>query len=225
MKSSFTFSLLGLAVPSTLAWDYKQAGADWGSTADVCESGQSQTPINLPIDGSGDNHKYSEAAEMMAWTTSYDSLSRDQLKEVSVDGYLKTYQMDLPNGGNLAFTDKDGVVSNWELQQFHHHSPSEHRYDGDQRRMELHFVHYSNTGSISADALAVLSVSFELSEDGTANEWLSMFMDGDEAKLGSNISSSEFNTWINSLNTGNFYNYMGSLTTPDCNEIVNWIVV
>lgn len=91
--------------------------------------------------------------------------------------------------------------------------------------MELHFVHYSNDGSISADSLAVLSISFELSEDGTSNEWLDLFMSGDSAKLNTSISSSAFNTWINSLNTSNFWNYQGSLTTPDCNEIVNWIVV
>ena len=39
------------------------------------------------------------------------------------------------------------------------------------------------------------------------------------------MSAPEFNTWINSLNTGNFYNYEGSLTTPNCNEIVNWVIV
>lgn len=51
----------------------------------------------------------------MAWTTSYNNLDRAILGEVSSDGMLKTYQMNLPNGGNLAFTDKDGNVSNWEL--------------------------------------------------------------------------------------------------------------
>lgn len=227
MKSFVATSLLCLGfADSAFAWNYKQAGADWGSEAEVCESGKSQTPINLPIDGSGDNHSRSKEAADMTWSTNYDNLYRDKVVQVGESAYPKTYQMDLPNGGEMTFTDKDGNVSLWELQQFHHHTPSEHRYDGEQRPLELHFVHYSKDGTtISSDSLAVLSISFVESEDDAPNEWLANFVSNGAVKLNTSISYTGFNAWINGLNTGNFYNYMGSLTTPTCGEIVNWVVV
>lgn len=134
--------------------------------------------------------------------------------------------MNLANWGDMTFTDKDGNQSTWSLQQFNHHSPSEHYYDADSRRLELQFVHYQKVGTqTSSDQLAVLSVSFEATRDGTDNEWLEYFVDDGEVLLNQNLAAAEFNTWINSLNTGNFYNYEGSLTTPGCNENVNWVIV
>ena len=120
----------------------------------------------------------------MAWTTNYSPVTNRQINTISADGLAKTYQMNLPNWGDMTFTDKDGNQSTWSLQQFHHHSPSEHFYDGESRRLEIHFVHYSKVGTqTSADALSVLSVSFEANSNGADNEWLEYFTDDGEVKL------------------------------------------
>eukprot|EP00178_Gracilaria_changii_P009480 TRINITY_DN27718_c0_g1_i1.p2 TRINITY_DN27718_c0_g1~~TRINITY_DN27718_c0_g1_i1.p2 ORF type:complete len:104 (+),score=10.34 TRINITY_DN27718_c0_g1_i1:211-522(+) len=103
----------------------------------------------------------------MAWTTAYNPITKSQIKPVAVDGLTTTYQMSLPNWGDLTFTDKDGNQSTWSLQQFQHRSPSEHYYDADQRRLELHFVHYQKVGSsVSDTAQTILSISFEASGNG-----------------------------------------------------------
>ena len=104
--------------------------------------------------------------------------------------------------------------------------------------MELHLVHfkteYGNTigdaikgGGRSDDSLAVLGIFFQIEkEDNKALEPLMNALD--------EIATKDLNTKVimqsaslASLlptDTKNFYRYMGSLTTPGCNEIVVWTV-
>lgn len=79
----------------------------------------------------------------MSWKTSYKPLNKANLKLLKVGSMAKTYEMTVPNSGELTFTDRNGKVSSWELMHFHFHSPSEHLYDGKHRRLEIHLVHYA----------------------------------------------------------------------------------
>jgi len=76
--------------------------------------------------------------------------------------------------GNTLF---NGV--NFTLQQFHIHTPSEHRINSEFFPMEMHMVHEAADGSI-----AVIAIPFQLSEDGSTTQLLtavtqvSFFSDG-----------------------------------------------
>ena len=106
--------------------------------------------------------------------------------------------------------------------------------------MELHLVHFKTEygndigAAIGAgakqradDSLAVLGIFFEIQKDD--NKALEPMMNAlDE------IATKDLNTKVKMQSaslatllpsdTKNFYRYMGSLTTPGCNEIVVWTV-
>jgi len=120
----------------------------------------------------------------MAWSTAYEPLNKDDMKLIKIGNMPKTYEVELESNGEMKFIDKDGKESSWELVQFHSHTPSEHLFDGEERRLEFHFVHYSLVnGKTSTDRISVVSVSFVASPDGTPNPWLSIFMNENKMKV------------------------------------------
>lgn len=110
----------------------------------------------------------------------------------------------------------------YELQQFHFHRRSEHNVNGEYGAMEIHFVNKSSTG-----AYAVLGV---IVKKGVANSSLQTLFDASPAKVGTNTLTNSFN--LKSLfpaETGKYYSYSGSLTTPNLDLIPNegpltWVV-
>ena len=56
----------------------------------------------------------------------------------------------------------------FELKQFHLHTPSEHRINGEYFPLEMHMVHEGENG-----AIVVIAVLFELRIDGSTTELLS----------------------------------------------------
>ncbi len=107
---------------------------------------------------------------------------------------------------------------NFQLMQFHFHSPSEHQVKGEIFTLEGHFVHQNASG-----ALAVVSVLFRKGEWNT-----------DLARIGAAapeaINQPEpIDLDIADLdlfrNHESYYRYNGSLTTPPCTEGVAWYVL
>ena len=101
--------------------------------------------------------------------------------------------------------------------------------------MELHLVHYnSKYGDIGEavaheDGLAVIGILYSLTSGTKSSSSLQPLLDvvakvpypQNKAGLGQSLS-------LKSLlpsNPETFYRYMGSLTTPGCNEIVTWSVI
>lgn len=104
------------------------------------------------------------------------------------------------------------------LKQFHFHTPSENTIEGKSYPLELHFVNANADGQ-----LTVLAVMFEFAE---ANSEIT--------KLWESLSKNENDTKKikNIINLGGllpkhreYYRFTGSLTTPPCDEGVNWIVL
>ncbi|EEY66952.1 carbonic anhydrase, putative [Phytophthora infestans T30-4] len=91
--------------------------------------------------------------------------------------------------------------ASYSMAQFHIHAPSEHTLDGKPLDGEVHFVHSNADGS----ALMGVGVFRQVANAGTT----------DSGSYANVVSSNAVRT----------YNYPGSLTTPGCDEIVDWWVV
>jgi carbonic anhydrase len=110
----------------------------------------------------------------------------------------------------------------YELQQFHFHRHSEHNVNGEYGTMEIHFVNKSQTG-----AYAVLGV---VVKTGSVNSALQTLIEGSPKDKGINAMTNTF--YLSSImpsDTGKYYSYSGSLTTPNLDSTPNqgpvtWIV-
>ncbi|KAL4197072.1 hypothetical protein AMTRI_Chr04g186300 [Amborella trichopoda] len=107
------------------------------------------------------------------------------------------------------------------LEEFHWHSPSEHTLDGYRYELEMHMVHRSADGRI-----AVVAVIYKV---GLQDHFLLKVMDeiddindekGSEEKVGLVNPDHAID-----LERESYYRYFGSLTTPSCDEGVTWTVI
>lgn len=221
--------LFTLALTASAAkWNHADQIAGWDGP---CQVGKSQSPINF------NTSKMKKATFEDFKFVGYDrNLKNDTLIN---DGHSvkmeSTYQPQVHGGG---------LPGIYQFAQFHLHwgstesQGSEHTVNDKAYPMELHLVHfkteYGNTigdaikgGGRSDDSLAVLGIFFQIEkEDNKALEPLMNALD--------EIATKDLNTKVimqsaslASLlptDTKNFYRYMGSLTTPGCNEIVVWTV-
>lgn len=145
-------------------------------------------------------------------------------------------------GGNL-------IKTPMKLLQFHVHFGSstslfgsEHRVNGYQYPAEIHFVFISTAGTVDTNNLkygdlAVWGFFIDVVENSyQAQGSLDTFLSTIQTHLGTYSSSSTGRNVDNSINLseiipvidyhamGSFYRYKGGLTTPGCNQVVQWTV-
>uniref|UniRef100_H3GIU5 carbonic anhydrase n=1 Tax=Phytophthora ramorum TaxID=164328 RepID=H3GIU5_PHYRM len=113
--------------------------------------------------------------------------------------------------------------ASYNLAQFHLHAPSEHTLDGKALDGEVHFVHSNADGS----ALLVVGVFLQVANGGNTDPWMVSVLDGMEAVTPTTPTTMSLGSYADlvSPNANRVYNYPGSLTTPGCDEIVDWWVV
>ena len=122
-------------------------------------------------------------------------------------------QQDCPDGGRIKAGGKE-----YQLLQFHFHSPSEHTIDGERCDMEVHLVHQSANGE-----LAVLGIILKA---GAENTFLAGILPRFPGTTGDRVQDpAQLVDATDMLPVGNAcYAYDGSLTTPPCTEGVKWFI-
>lgn len=184
-------------------WSYEGAtGPDhWGNVdaaSKVCSVGSQQSPIDIT-----GTIQAKLAPLQIAWGKTADTIVNN--------GH--TIQLNTAPGSTL----KVGKDS-YTLLQFHFHRPSEHKVGGKSYPMEVHFVHRNAAGS-----LAVVGV---LMSAGKANAAFGKIVatmpahEGPAVKADAAIDPRELLPARYS-----YYRYSGSLTTPPCSEVVNWLLL
>ncbi|XP_051795943.1 carbonic anhydrase 4-like [Acanthochromis polyacanthus] len=134
-----------------------------------------------------------------------------------------------------------GLNGTYSTIQFHfhwgdteHHPGSEHTIDDHRYPMEMHIVSLKKGLAVEqaiekSDGIAVLGFFINATEDRNMSEaWstLTSYLtnvtaEGSEVNINHSIS---INGLIGDVDLTKFYRYMGSLTTPMCNEAVAWTV-
>ncbi len=188
-----------------LHWSYGGAGGPehWGdlkSEFAACK-GTQQSPINIQT----------------------QEARGAKLTKIKFD--WKDSALNIKNNGHTIQANYDGGSSievnggKFDLLQYHFHAPSEHALNGKLYDMEVHFVHKAADG-----ALAVIGVFFKEGAENKAlaTVWSNMpTSEGEKKVAGVTISAND----LLPANPSKYYHYMGSLTTPPCNEVVNWYVL
>jgi len=111
----------------------------------------------------------------------------------------------------------------FHILQFHFHFKSEHWIEGKQYPMELHIVHQDCDSQCGE--LAVLGIMIDADRNASETpELLSVFesISKEDSACTKEIKTNPWE-WLPN-DTEHYFRYEGSLTTPDYDEIVSWLV-
>ena len=155
------------------------------------------------------------------------SISQTTRGSLSIDIQSPPKSLKLENiGTGVEVRELNGTLSalgrSWALQNYHFHTPSEHRVDLEYSPIEMHLVFQDASGN-----LAVLGFLIELSNgkafdfaQDTLRKVSSISQPGSETEIG----PLNFREIVSFVRQTTFYQYDGSLTTPPCSEGVKWFV-
>lgn len=186
-------------------WNYigEHGPKDWGKLDPAnkpCSVGKRQSPID--INSSNTKENKSLPSLMFSYVSA-------PLKILN-NGH--TIQMNYPKGSKVAIGG-----NNYDLLQFHFHTPSEHAVKGKRTELEVHFVNKN------ADGLAVVGVMLKKGKKNTALAGMFNNLPNKEGEV--TVDKETINPIELIPKDKDYYTYTGSLTTPPCSEIVTWYVV
>jgi carbonic anhydrase len=182
-------------------WTYKgeHGPQRWGELSkefSVCLHGTEQSPIDI-------------ANPIRAALPKLDIAWRSIPANGVNNGH--TIQVNAPPGSSLTLEGK-----RFELLQFHIHHPSEHVLKGKTHPLEIHFVHKAADGE-----LAVVGVFLK---GGGNNPVLAPVWEVMPQDAGDFAGKAVLDIKALLPQNREHVRYKGSLTTPPCSEVVNWIV-
>ncbi|XP_029462702.1 carbonic anhydrase 4-like [Rhinatrema bivittatum] len=164
--------------------------------------------------------------------TGYDNTSLP----LNITNLGHTVEVELANGVMIS---GGGLPTNYSAIAFHLHwgngtssLGSEHRLSGKQFPMELHIVHTKNNLNLSeskkdSTGIAVLAFFIDVTDNSASSlNTLSNLLQqvstkGLSVPLNATIS---INSVLGQVDLTSYYRYLGSLTTPTCDEAVIWTV-
>ncbi|XP_074285761.1 alpha carbonic anhydrase 1, chloroplastic-like [Silene latifolia] len=182
----------------------------WGSESPenaICSSGKQQSPIDI---------------------ITSDVFVNETLKPLTRDYHV--YNASLATNGiqvEVVFRGRGELVidgKTYYLKQMHWHTPSEHRLNGVQYAAELHQVHAATDGSRT-----VVGILFKYGPPSALITMLKPQLD-ELAKQPCEGSDQHkvvprFESLYLRRRPRNYYRYLGSLTTPPCDENILWNVL
>ncbi|XP_060884671.1 carbonic anhydrase XVb [Labrus mixtus] len=203
----------------------------WPTIATNFCNGTRQSPIDI------NTSNVKENSNLSAFTfVNFDSTTA--MSKIENTG--KTIKVLLNSGVTVSGGD---LPQTFESLQFHLHwgngtsvPGSEHTVDGKRYPMELHIVNIGasfngNTTLAVADpkGLAALGFFIEVGNStGQPGSWrnLSSYLSSirNQGESVSIVPGFSINDFLVGVNLNSYYRYLGSLTTPNCNEAVVWTV-
>lgn len=183
-------------------WSYsgENGPANWGSISpefENCTNGQRQSPINIVPNLNGN---------LQPLDISYEANGTN----ISNNG--RNVQISFEPGSDLVIG-----INRYQLSQVHFHTPGEHQINGQNFEMKAHFVHTDSEGNI-----VVLAVLYELGSENRElnNAW---------SVIPSNSDSNALSTSVNAEallpEDQDYFQFVGSMTSPPCLEGLSWIVL
>jgi len=190
------------------SWHYPYDVTEWGEVAEICKTGKMQSPIDLP--------QHPNMKQTAVQTTL-------GLRSNLIASHVHSLQWTLDTEDSPTLY-VNGLK--YELLQWHCHTGSEHTVNRYQYPAECHFVHYFER--TSGSQYAVLGVFLD---DGASspNPAFSDLLDDLPAtdnwgEQDMNIDF-EWSSVISGVDLEYYWAYIGSFTTPTCDENVQWTVL
>ncbi|KAG5335575.1 Carbonic anhydrase [Termitomyces sp. T112] len=178
----------------------------WTKGDDVnpkCSTGTNQSPINID--------------STICVTKSHVKLS------------IPNARLNFTNNGHTLFVATGGSLSigaeNYQLVQFHFHTPAEHLINDEFFPLEMHLV-FKAAGAQPTDPFRlVIGVLFETWAFSTT-ELLRVLAHTLPREAGTSVITRRliFEPLISHIEKEGLYTYQGSLTTPPCDEGITWLV-
>ncbi|XP_044748510.1 putative carbonic anhydrase 5 [Coccinella septempunctata] len=215
MSHNLIVSLIAIIFASVShGWNYKEQDK-WPG---YCQNAIAQSPIDLDE----------------------RSMIRIDMKPLMFKNWDIEYNATMTNNGHTVLVELinkfpvsvsgGGLPGSYNLVQFHFHWGSEHTIEGNRKALESHFVTYNNRYKSLEEALkyrggiAVLAVLYEESarQNDKFNPIVRSLQKIKKTKQKTEIKINP--TKLLPREFTRFYRYDGSLTTPDCNDVVVWTI-
>ncbi len=193
--------------------DYKQE-SNWNS--EYCSKGTAQSPINIPAKAN------CQESNSIIKIESFDYLPIVNQRLLFEHDYK--FMVDASKNGHINIT-IEGQNYKYILHDIHFHLNSEHTIDNQLYNLEVHLVHTLSPeiqDPTKKNQYMVIGLIFNVDQEGKLVD-KTQFIKNFNFDIQATIPEIKLDEFFNYLK--NVYFYKGGLTTPGCDESVNWIVV